>query len=294
MRYAVLFMTLSLMVCARKETRAGETDRSRANHNVPRNRAAYVPTSRFCCDNFLSFNNLLSHLSLQKLWKMRALSAMARRDQKRTAAGQVDAERDSESISKFLTRELPPQKVKQADYLTNALLIAGARYDRYWARRNEWYEYTPRKNRMEKIVKLLDESAAHLCELDPISRDDLTSRLIPNEIEAFVGSLHFFSRQTSNLLKELQDSGRPRELAEERWILEVAGIYENAFGQPARVKDFKKSKFFRLLEVSRPQSFPQAGKLTLRQIDRAFSRKLEKNSSTRPRPSRLSKSTNDR
>jgi hypothetical protein len=35
----------------------------------------------------------------------------------------------------------------------------------------------------------------------------------------------------------------------------------------------RRGKFYRLLEVSRPKSFPQHGKLSLRQIDRMLKRR---------------------
>jgi len=73
--------------------------------------------------------------------------------------------------------------------------------------------------------------------------------------------------KASEMIKEAQDSGRPRDLAEERWILEVADIYENAFSQPARANW---AKFRRLLELSRPPAFPLYGKLNPRQIGRTL------------------------
>ena len=96
-------------------------------------------------------------------------------------------------------------------------------------------DYTTRRNRLKRTTKLLEELASCLCELDIFSRDDLTSRVDPREIEALVGSLRLLSTETTDLAKETQENGRPRDLAEERWILELANIYENAFGQPAGV-----------------------------------------------------------
>jgi hypothetical protein len=46
------------------------------------------------------------------------------------AVSQTVSEGDEE-IHEFLVHKLPPGKTKQALYLTNALLKAGARYDRY-------------------------------------------------------------------------------------------------------------------------------------------------------------------
>ena len=49
------------------------------------------------------------------------------------------------------------------------------------------------------------------------------------------------------LIEETRSSGRPRDLAEERWILELADIYENAFCLPAGAN---RAMFSRLLWTS--------------------------------------------
>jgi hypothetical protein len=206
-------------------------------------------------------------------------NAMSRRSTKRQATGESRANEGGEALHEFLLRELPPGKTKQAPYLTNALLKTGARYDRYTARRNEWLNYATRGNRLRRISKLVEALASGLCELDILSRDDLASRVDPKEVEALVGSLRLLSRETTDLAKEVQGNGRPRDLAEERWILELADIYENAFCQPANVSGSaagpmnRRGKFYRLLELSRPISFPRHGKLSLRQIDRMLKRR---------------------
>jgi hypothetical protein len=97
-------------------------------------------------------------------------------------------------------------------------------------------------------------------------------------IEALIGSLVFLENETAKLVKHVQKNGRPRDLAEERWILELADIYENFFLKPARVWGSsaepvkRRGKFYDLLNVSRPLSFPRHGKLSLRQIDRTLRR----------------------
>jgi hypothetical protein len=184
---------------------------------------------------------------------------------------------NDQAIRDFLQRELPPGEIKQAQYLVNVLLKAGARYDRSSARRKEWMNYAPRRNRLVRITELADALAADLCKLDILSQEDLATRADPEKVEALIGSLRLFSKETADLAKEVQKSGRPRDLAEERWILELADVYENAFGRPARVWGSgdekaakRRGKFYHLLEVSRPSSFPRYGKLSLRQIERTL------------------------
>jgi hypothetical protein len=167
---------------------------------------------------------------------------------------------------------------KQADYLTDALLKAGARYDRYAAEknRNKWLDYTARWKRLEKITRSIQALATDISELDILTRDDLWSRVDPIAVEALIGSLLIVGKATNDLAKETQKNGRPRDLAEERWILELADIYENAFSEHARVwrtDDGLMSDFYALLELSRPEAFPRHGKLSRRQIDRTLSQR---------------------
>jgi hypothetical protein len=190
------------------------------------------------------------------------------------------AQGSGEAIRDFLERELPSEETKQAPYLTNVLLNAGARYDRYKARRNDWENYATRRDRLLRITVLAERLASNLCELDILSQDDLASRLDPKEVEALIGSLRFLGRATTNLAKEIQKDGRPRDLAEERWILELADIYENAFHKPASVWGSgnekvtkRRGRFYHLLEVSRPTSYSRYGKLSLRQIERILRRR---------------------
>jgi hypothetical protein len=172
----------------------------------------------------------------------------------------------------------------QAPYLTDAVTKAGERYDRYTARRSEWLNYTARRNRLTRIAKLASDLATELRELDILSRDTLSSRADPTKIEALVGSLVFLHRETTELSKAVQQNGKPRDLAEERWILELTDIYENAFSKPASVwgsasgdgKSKRRGTFYRLLEISRPASFPRYGKLSVRQIDRILKKRHPK------------------
>lgn len=183
-----------------------------------------------------------------------------------------------EAIREFLAHKLPPRITKQADYLADALLKAGARYDRYAAENNrtKWLDYTTRRTRFEKIARSIQTLTAEMSELDILSRDELSTRLDPITVETLLGSLLIVGKATSDLANDTQKKGRPRDLAEERWILELADIYENAFSEPARVwrsEDGLMSDFYRLLELCRPETFPRHGKLSRRQIDRILSQR---------------------
>jgi hypothetical protein len=180
----------------------------------------------------------------------------------------------AEGVREFLERELPPAKKDQVSYLTNVLLEVGQLYDRHTARRDEWLNYAKRRDRLIWITKSAEALASFLSDLDILSRDDLAARFGAKRIEELIGSLRILGHKTKDLVSEAQKDGRPRELAEERWIIAVAEIYENAFARPARVWGAGagpvtgRGSFYRLLEVSRPALFARRGKLSPRQIDR--------------------------
>jgi hypothetical protein len=210
------------------------------------------------------------------------------RSAKRQAKSEWPVQEGPAGIRDFLERELPPGKIKQAPYIMDALLKAGARYDRYTANRKAWLDYTRRRQRLERANQSAVELAIRLNELDILSRDELASRVDPKEIEALIGSLFFLSKETADLVKHVQKNGRPRDLAEERWILEVADINENFFSKPARVWGSgaepvkRRGRFYELLNVSRPLSFPRHGKLSLRQIDRTLRQRRERKMTLQP------------
>jgi hypothetical protein len=195
----------------------------------------------------------------------------------------ADAKRSHEAILGFLMRELPPSQAKQASYLTNALIEAGKRYDRRQARKDEWTGYNVRRGRLLTVSKSAQSLASSLSKLDVLSRYDLDGQVGSEWIEALIGSLLTLSSSLTKMIETVQKSGRPRDLAEERWIFELADIYENAFDRPARVwgagsdTTKKRGGFYNLLEVCRPGSFPRYGKLSLRQVQRSlYSRNKER------------------
>ena len=146
------------------------------------------------------------------------------------------------------------------------------------------------QNPLRRIANSACALALRLSELDALSRDDLARRGGPKEIESLIGSLSFLRKEISDLLKGIQKTGTPRDLAEERWIIEVADIYENAFGQPAGAN---RVTFCRLLALCRPSSFPRHGKLNPRQIKRSLERRHGPNQLSNPRKARTLTSSSD-
>ncbi len=199
---------------------------------------------------------------------------MSVRSEKHPAIEERRPHERGEHIQEFLARKLPPGKTTEAPYVAIALLEAGARYDRYTAGKNDWWDYVKRKSQLATITNYAEWLETALHELDIISREDFANRVDPKEINALVGSLRLVSKEMTELGKEIQKIGRPRDLAEERWMMEVADIYENAFGKPARVGPVKqRGNFYDLLQLSRPTSYAPMGKLSIRQIDRLLKRR---------------------
>jgi hypothetical protein len=188
----------------------------------------------------------------------------------------IGAQPDIDEIRAFLERGLPPASRKDAPYLASRLVTAAARYDRYSSRRGEWLDYSRRRGHLEQIAALSEKLTSYITDLDSLSHDDLTRQLGAERLSSLIESLLAVRGEADYLANRVQKSGRPRDLAEERWILEVADIYRIAFGKPPRVSgsgtgsEKRRGKFYDLLSLCRPESFPRHGKLSPKQIDRVI------------------------
>lgn len=184
-------------------------------------------------------------------------------------------------IQEFLEAKLPPNVREQAQYFTDYLVKLASRYERYAARREQWQDYGTRGDRFRLIRDYARDLASNLVSLDILSRDDLECGFEPDKL---IGQLKFLHKEAEALAAGVQTEGRPRDLAEERWIVGVADMYKNAFRRSATIwgsgSDAKTNKrrgdFYDLLIISRPVSLPQHGKLDPRQIVRVLERKSAK------------------
>jgi hypothetical protein len=188
------------------------------------------------------------------------------------------SEPERESLHGFLFRELPAGK-SEVSYVVDALAAAGERYDRYTARKDEWWSYANRRDRLARVSRYAEWTASELRKLDVIASEDLRTRLGAKELDALIGSLTNLATQTVEMAKEVQTTGKPRDVAEERWILELADIYENFLCRPATVSGSgdeptrRRGKFYHFLLLSRPPSFPRHGKLSLRHIKQVLAQR---------------------
>jgi hypothetical protein len=205
---------------------------------------------------------------------------MSRRSTKPQAMLKDPASLGFSEVHAFLVRELPPENASRAWYFANAARDAGERYVQYSERKDEWSSYATRRDKLKKITTFVEKVAFGLSELDILSRDDLASRVGSKEIDGLIGSLRRLGKETTILVGQIQPGGRRRDLAEERWILELADIYEKAFNQPASVWGRGaglngRQSFYGFLQLSRPPSTRPLGdyKLHPRQVDRVLKRR---------------------
>jgi hypothetical protein len=170
-----------------------------------------------------------------------------------------------ENLIEFLQRVLPPEKVTEASNIADGVREAGARYDRYAEQREP---YRKRADRLRKIEEGANDLGAALIGLDAMSRDFIANRIGPRAIEEYIGSFVTLTFAAKRLRMEIQERGKPRDVARERWIRDMADIFENAFDETASMSGSggspieQRGKFYRLLDLSRPSRLAQYGNLS--------------------------------
>jgi hypothetical protein len=178
----------------------------------------------------------------------------------------------NETLVEFLSRELPPRRRDDVEYFAKSIKDAGDRYDRYDERRADWQKYARRRGRLRKLEHLAADLVSTLCSLDILSHDDLASRVGPEKIDCLIGLLQQLNQHAGALERETQVRGKPTDHATERWILDLADIFENAFSKPPRISGSgedsvsRRGKFYRLLELGRPSRFARHGRLSSKHV----------------------------
>jgi len=179
---------------------------------------------------------------------------------------------DSE-LRDFVQNGLPPRNRSRKEEVLKGLAHARDRYERYARAREQWQPPKRRKSALVEIRRLSEGLRAALGNLDPISKDDLNVAIGSDVFDRLHSCLSEIILKSNDLAKDIRTDGRPRDLARERWIHEVADIYENNFGRKAALYGRNSGPFYRLLHNGMPESFPRHGSLDPRQIKRVLDRR---------------------
>jgi uncharacterized protein YifE (UPF0438 family) len=178
----------------------------------------------------------------------------------------------SETLTEFLSAELPPSRCNDVEHFAGAIADAGKRYDRYDERRADWEKYSQRRARLQRLTTLSAGLATALCSLDVLSRDELESLIGLEKIDQLNGLLTLLNRHAVALGRQTQMRGKPTDHATERWILTMADIFENAFSRPPTVSGSgedptaRRGRFYRMLELGRPSRFARHGRLSIKHV----------------------------
>lgn len=181
-------------------------------------------------------------------------------------------------LRKFLETELPRKNRDQVESVMGVLDRASLRYERYCKNRSQWKSYRDRKKILSDLSEHAKKARWAFEGIDLISKDDLADLLGGEEVEKIDGFLANLEFRSSQVADKVQKSGAPKDLAEERWVCEVARIYKTNFGKKATVSGSgsgppaKRGKFYKLLVLSRPNSHPLHGSFHPRQVKRILAR----------------------
>ena len=167
----------------------------------------------------------------------------------------------------FLEQNLLRQSLNNIEGITRSLEEAEKRYNRYAAMRSKWENYRARRELLTQILNEAERLHSDLTGLDPIIKDALEMIFGDQEVEKLQGHLCRLTAKRYELIKPIQITGRPRDLATWIWVSELAEIFEANFRRKAVISGSgsgersTRGKFYKLLELSQPSSFPRYGTL---------------------------------
>jgi hypothetical protein len=182
------------------------------------------------------------------------------------------------TLQMFLEENLPKEALSNIEAINRALIDASERYGRYAATRSKWKSYRVRRKLLDTILNRAEQLHSDLTRLDPITKDELEAIFGDQEVEKLQGHLSRLMVKRSDLIKSLQSTGRPRDLATWIWVSELADIYETNFKRRATIsgsgsdeRSSTRGKFYKLLELSQPTCFPRYGALHPKKLNAILS-----------------------
>jgi hypothetical protein len=170
---------------------------------------------------------------------------------------------DAAVLREFLLCALPKGARSRVDEMIRAWDYAGRRYERYAETRTIWSDYKRWRDMLWRLISTSGNLAKDIARLDPISRDDLEARVGSEKLETVIGYLDTLAEQAQSICQQIQVAGPSRDLALERWVHDVAAIYEANFRRKASISGSaselrrERGKFNRLLHIAKPAPLPQ-------------------------------------
>lgn len=171
---------------------------------------------------------------------------------------------DKDKLCEFLKRKLPQGAQGDLTVIVQALESAGRQYERYANAPQEWRNYGKRRKNLNNIQERATRLRDLLVRLDPISRDDIEVHLGNEKVQTLQGYLSDLGYRSQQMFEEIQTKkGRSRNVPRDRWVQEVADIYECNFRRPATVSGSgnalkeKRGNFYTLLWLSLPEGIRQ-------------------------------------
>lgn len=201
---------------------------------------------------------------------------------------------DYDRLRAFLNHHLPGRAKSDLAAIVEAVRAAGRRYVRHAQSRKQWDDaqerrgpgehkkgyLQQRRRRLGRVATLAIQLQEEISCLDSIFLEDLEFCLGAEqmkELRTSVADLGVHSRQ---LLEGAQEKGRARDLAQERWIHDMAIIFETNFKAPAKVwgssePEGKSSRgpFYDLMKLGRPNDFDRYRLLDPTQVRRILGRR---------------------
>jgi len=182
----------------------------------------------------------------------------------------------------FLERKLRPDAPSDAQALLKAVWREAERYSDHARNSRRLKGQRNLRHDLSKIANQAPNLRQRIGGVSSILREDFTRHFTdPEKLPKLLGHLQDFETFAADTLGETQTTGRPRNLARERWVTELWDLYETNISTAARTtrKGAKTLEdFYEFLRLSCPiKSVPERNKfLDKRQIRRILKLMREK------------------
>src|SRR5260370_31868852 len=133
-----------------------------------------------------------------------------------------------DELKKYLEKHLPNNAPSDVEAFVEAVRAEARRYVLNVETLGQ--PKSNRPSRRQNLQKAFDEARAlrgSLSRLDSIFVEDLDQEMGRNSVQQLIGHLARFSERTADLLARMSKTGRPPNVAQERWVYALADLYES-------------------------------------------------------------------